>query len=164
MLTVFSPKVCLRLKAVTFHIVVSICEPWIASRCWRTVSSCSRCVIVWQWLWVENGGGNGATVMATSDEKSIAAWETFTLEPIGSSQAAAPPYSIILRFPAVFHNFALNVLTFDRCPVARDIGLCIEDLYKFLTLVASDTSIIRWYGLCVGQCCTVLCAFRKHSL
>jgi len=39
-----------------------------------------------KWLWVENGGGNGAAVMATSEENSIAAWETFTLEPIGSSQ------------------------------------------------------------------------------
>eukprot|EP00976_Prorocentrum_cordatum_P063137 1176991-Prorocentrum_minimum.AAC.9 len=58
---------------------VSQIEPFSAS-----VNQCA--VDVRLWLWVENGGGNGAAVMATSDESSIAAWETFTLEPIGSSQ------------------------------------------------------------------------------
>ena len=37
-----------------------------------------------QWLWAEEGGGNGNAVMATANE--VAAWETFRLAPLGNEQ------------------------------------------------------------------------------
>jgi hypothetical protein len=40
-----------------------------------------------QWLWVEGGGGDGNAVMSTAEEQEhLAAWETFTLHPVGDTQ------------------------------------------------------------------------------